>query len=334
MPAYLLATVFLLLFALGVRRDRRRFGNAVLLGLSVLFLAAGLLGSLARLPDGLVDAVLLVIPAAAGLGLVASAVFLVANGVTMVRQEGGRLANLLSLTAGLAILVLIALLFAAVHFDSRALRALAGGVLLVAGYLGFLFLCFLGYAFLYGRLTVRRDVDFIVVLGAGLVDGDQVPPLLARRLERGYALYRVQEARGRPPRMIVSGGKGSDEQVPEAQAMAVHLAELGCPPERIEQEDRSRSTEENLAFSRVLMERHGPDYRCVVVTNTFHVFRSAVITRRAGVPGQVLGAHTARYYRPSATIREFVAVLALYGTLNVTVCLLLAVLGALAGWAS
>ncbi|MFF3596090.1 YdcF family protein [Kitasatospora indigofera] len=334
MPAYLLSVAFLLLFAVGMRRDRRRFGNAVLLGLSVFFLAAGLFGELARLPDGLVDAVLVVIPAAAGLGLVASAVFLVANGVTMVRQEGGRLPNLLSLTAGLAILVLIALLLAAVHFDSRALRAVAGGSLLVAGYLGFLFLCFLGYAFLYGRLTVRRDVDFVLVLGAGLVDGDQVPPLLASRLERAYGIYRVQAARGRPPTVLVSGGKGSDERVSEAQAMAGHLEALGCPAERIEQEDRSRSTEENLEFSKVLMERHGTPYRCVVVTNTFHVFRSAVTARRAGVPGHVLGAHTAPYYRPSATIREFVAVLALYGRLNAAVCVLLAVLGALAGWAS
>ncbi|MFI6449516.1 YdcF family protein [Kitasatospora sp. NPDC050543] len=332
MPAYVLALAFLLLFTVGVRRDRRRFGNAVLLGLAALFLAAGLLGELGRLPAGLLDAADVAIPPAAGLGLVAAAVFLVANGVTMVREEGRRLPNLLSLGAGLAILALIGLLLAAVHLQSQPLRAFVGGTLLIAGYLAFLFLCFLGYAILYARLTVRRDVDFIVVLGAGLIDGDRVPPLLAGRLERAYGLYRVQAGRSRPPVVIASGGKGTDERVPESQAMADHLVALGCPPERIEQEDRSRSTEENLEFSRALMEQLKPGYRCVVVTSTFHVFRSAVMARRSGVPGQVLGAHTTPYYRPSATIREFVAVLALYGTPNAGACLLLAAIGAVAGW--
>ncbi|WP_371494215.1 YdcF family protein [Kitasatospora sp. NBC_00374] len=334
MPAYALAVAFLVAFAVGVRRDRRRFGNAVLLGLAVLCLALGLLGELAGLPAVVTDGAAAAIPPAAALGLLAVAVYLVANGVTMVRQEGGGTANLFSLALGLAILGLIALLLAAEHLDSRALRAAAGGALLIAGYLAFLFLCFLGYAALYVSLTVRRDVDFVLVLGAGLLDGDQVPPLLASRLDRAWGLYQVQAARGRPPTVIVSGGKGTDERVPESQAMADHLVARGCPPGRIEQENRSRTTEENLTFSRVLMERRKPGYRCAVVTSTFHVFRSAVIARRAGVPGQVLGAHTASYYWPSAVIREFVAVLALYGPLNAGVVALLGILGAVAGWSA
>ncbi|MER8184597.1 YdcF family protein [Kitasatospora sp. NPDC094015] len=332
MPAYALAVAFFVVFAIGVRRDRRRFGNGVLLGLSVLFLAAGILGELAQLPDVVVDTATAAIPAAAALGLLAVALFLLANGITMLRQEGGRFANLLPLLLGLVLLALLALLLAAVHIDSPALRAVAGGTLLVAGYFGFVFVCFLGYAFLYGRVTTRRDVDFVVVLGAGLTDGDQVPPLLAARLERAWGVYRAQAARGRPPKVLASGGKGDDERVPESQAMADHLAALGCPADRIVQEDRSVSTEENLRFSRVVMERqHGPGYRCVVVTSTFHVLRSAVLARRAGLPGHVLGAHTAPYYWPSAIIREFVAVLALYPTANAAAVAVLGAVGAVVG---
>lgn len=126
MPAYALAVAFLVAFAVGVRRDRRRFGNAVLLGLAVLCLALGLLGELAGLPAVVTDGAAAAIPPAAALGLLAVAVYLVANGVTMVRQEGGGTANLFSLALGLAILGLIALLLAAEHLDSRALRAAAG----------------------------------------------------------------------------------------------------------------------------------------------------------------------------------------------------------------
>ncbi|CAM5573597.1 hypothetical protein STANM309S_01899 [Streptomyces tanashiensis] len=41
MFAFVVAAVFLLLFGAGVLRDRRRFGNAVYLGLAVTFLGIG-----------------------------------------------------------------------------------------------------------------------------------------------------------------------------------------------------------------------------------------------------------------------------------------------------
>ena len=46
-----------------------------------------------------------------------------------------------------------------------------------------------------------------------------------------------------------------------------------------------------------------------VVTNDYHSFRSAMLMRRIGIPGFVLGSRTADYYWPSASIREYVAIL-------------------------
>ncbi|MEV4612459.1 YdcF family protein [Kitasatospora sp. NPDC049258] len=334
MVAYVLAAVFLVLLALGVRRDVRRFSNAVLLGLAVTFTVAGLLGELARLPDGVLRAAVDVLPAAAALGVAVVAVLLVGNGVVMVRQEGGRPANLLSLATGIGGFGLIALLWAAAHVDSGALHAVATAALLVAGYLSFLLLCFVGYAALYGRLPPRDDVDFVVVLGAGLVNGDQVPPLLAGRLDLGIALAGARTVDGRSPVLVVSGGKGSDEQVPEATAMAGYAVDHGVPAARVRCEDRSRSTAENLLFSAELMQAERPGYRCTVVTSSFHVLRAALATRRAGVRGQVVGARTAGYYWPSAMLREFAAVLLSYPRVNAGAVLLLVVVGAAAGWRS
>jgi uncharacterized SAM-binding protein YcdF (DUF218 family) len=45
------------------------------------------------------------------------------------------------------------------------------------------------------------------------------------------------------------------------------------------------------------------------VTNNFHAFRAAMLMRRLGIAGYSIGAPTARYYWPTAVIREFVAVL-------------------------
>ena len=66
-----------------------------------------------------------------------------------------------------------------------------------------------------------------------------------------------------------------------------------------------------------------------MVTDSFHAFRAALLTRRAGVDGQVLGARTARYYWPSATIREFVAILVEHRIANLIAVLVLVVLGVL-----
>lgn len=111
--------------------------------------------------------------------------------------------------------------------------------------------------------------------------------------------------------------------------MADWLIAEGVPADHVVLEDRSRTTEENLTFSRTIMEEGKADYRCVVVTNNFHAFRAAMMARKVGVNGQVLGSPTAAYFWPSATIREFVAVFVEHKGVNLTVCGTLFAFGAL-----
>ncbi|MFD8483650.1 YdcF family protein [Kitasatospora sp. NPDC059673] len=323
MLLYAPAIFFLLLTAVGVQRDRRRFRNAVYLGLAVTFLAFALLVTLGRTGSVFVEVFLIAVVLSPTVATLVLSGLLISNGFKMIRKEGRRLANLLSLLCGLGILVVVALLIAASQADSQILAVIARTVFLLACYLSFLFLCFIGYAYLYGRLIPRQDVDYVVVLGSGLLGGTRVPPLLASRLERGRALYERQAANGRPPLLIVSGGQGPDEQLPEAHAMAAYLTDRGFPADRILLEDRSRTTEENLRFSRELMTAANPAYRCIVVTNNFHAFRAALLARQESLNGQVAGSPTAAYFWPSATIREFVAVLATHKWINLTVCGLL-----------
>ncbi len=168
--------------------------------------------------------------------------------------------------------------------------------------------------------------DYVIVLGAGLGRRGQVTPLLASRLERGREVWEALAARGGSPVLIVSGGKGSDEPMPEAEAMAAYLTARGFPADQLVCEDRSRTTEENLAFSKVIMDAArpaGPDgrgARCVIVTSNYHVFRTAIIARKAGIRGRVTGARTAGYYWPSAMLREFAAVFLRYWAANLVIC--------------
>ncbi|MFF9147784.1 YdcF family protein [Streptomyces sp. NPDC014861] len=331
MIAFAVSALFLLLFGVGLLRDRRRFGNAVYLGLAVTFLGLGLLSAVDDLPHGLTETVLVLLLLVLCLGPLVLAWLLCVNGVKMVRREGRSPANLLSLLAGLGIFGVLGLTAVAVLTRSRVLGVIAVTLLLVLGYVSFLFLCFVGYAFLYGRMRLRRDAGFVVVLGSGLIGGRRVPPLLASRLDRGREMYERLAERGgpTPPLLVVSGGRGPDEEVPESHAMAAYLVERGFPEDRIVREDRSRNTEENLLFSRELMEAERPGAGCVIVTNNFHAFRAALMARKAGVDGQVVGSPTAKYFWPSATIREFAAVFLEYRVVNLTVCAVLLGIGCL-----
>ncbi|MBT2471885.1 YdcF family protein [Streptomyces sp. ISL-66] len=321
MLAFVPAVLSLLLFGMSVRDDRRRFRNAVYLGLTFIFTSIGLLYQVRHLPGGLATAVVALVLLIPVLGTVSLGVFLIGNGLTMVRKEGRSPANLLSLAAGVGIFLLIAFVLVTANTGPPAMDAVMVGVVFLVAYVSFLFLCFLAYAYLYGRIKVRGDVDYVVMLGSGLIGGDRVPPLLASRLRKGREIHDAQIARGgRVPLLLTSGGKGTGEKLAEARAMADWLIAEGVPREHLRLEDRSRTTEENLEFSRTVMEAGDPRYRCVVVTNNFHAFRAAMMARKAGVNGQVLGSPTAKYFWPSATIREFVAVFWEHRAVNLSVC--------------
>ncbi|MFF9479287.1 YdcF family protein [Streptomyces sp. NPDC014733] len=319
------------LFGLSVRKDRRRFRNAVLLGLALLSFSGWLLGRASRLPPVAAETVYLLAFLAPTAGVVALGGFLLANGVTMARKEGLRPANLLSGLLGVAVFGLIVLLLSVGRLAGSPAFPVAVAVLLLAAYVSFLFLCFLAYAFLYGRIAVRGDVDYVVVLGSGLIGGERVPPLLASRLRKGLEIHDAQVARGGPaPVLLTSGGQGPDEKLPEAEAMARWLVEQGAPDAHVQEENRSRTTDENLRFSHEIMTAGKSDYRCVVVTNNFHAFRAAMTARQSGVAGQVLGSPTAKYFWPSATLREFVAVFWEHKLVNLGVCAALIALVAFA----
>ncbi|MBV9846714.1 MAG: YdcF family protein [Kutzneria sp.] len=329
---YFMATLFLVLFACSVYRDRRRLRNGVFLFLTLLFAAGGVVTTIAassRSAD--VVAARLVFWFAAvltPLTIVILALFLIANGVTMIRREGTRPANLLSLAAGVAICGVITMNVTAVIVRSRVLIGVMFSITLILGYMSFLFLCYLLYSVVYGRMRHRRDADFIVILGSGLV-GSKVPPLLASRLDRARAAYAAELEKGRNPVLITSGGRGPDEEVAESRAMADYLISHGVPEDAVVVEDRSTTTEQNLMFSKSIMQEAKPDYQCLVVTNNFHAFRAALTARKVNLNGQVIGSPTAPYFWPSATIREFVAIVMQHRVANASICLVLAAFGLL-----
>ncbi len=308
-------------FLRSLKREPRRLRNGIYLSAALGFsylavvLIPGLpVGARQLLTAGLV---FVLVP----LSAVFLSGFLILNGVVMLRREGRSLGNLLSLFAGLAILGVgtVVVLMGFVQSESavtrNALFAFGTAVVLIAGYLGYLLCSFLIYALVYSKLPYRGDPDYVIVLGSGLI-GAQVPPLLASRLIKAREIHDQSTAEGVSCRIIVTGGQGADEARSEASAMAEYLIDGGVPADAVLIEDQARNTEENLRFSARLMAPAASERSSIVVTNNFHVFRAALLARRIGMDTQAVGSGTAGYFLPSAILREFAGLLAMYKWLH------------------
>ena len=304
--------IFWGVLAISVAYDRSRFRNVICLLFAVLTTAplfCVIAGShergAARALAVLALMVLMWVP-----------VVLSANGVIMYRREGHSLANLLSLLLGLVVAVgeVCTFLFFifpyfwaedTAEFVSAGMRAVLF-VSLTVTYGSVIFAAFMIYTVLLTFIPYKRDFDYVIIHGAGLIKGQKVSKLLADRIDKAIEVYRKDPT---PPVLIPSGGRGSDEDLAEAEAMEQYLLEHGIPRSDIIREDRSATTRENLIFSKKIIDGKGGSGHTALVTSNYHVYRALSICREIGLECTGIGAHVAPYYWPSAVIREFAAII-------------------------
>lgn len=148
--------------------------------------------------------------------------------------------------------------------------------------------------------------DYILVLGAGLKDGDKVTLTLKDRLDATLKCINNYNNNGH---IVVSGGQGSDERISEAQAMKNYLVEHGVSEERILMEDKSTNTSENFKFSKKIIEDHSgksiENIDVKVVTTDFHSFRSSILADKNGYKNiDIYSSNTISYLIPVFYCRE------------------------------
>lgn len=179
--------------------------------------------------------------------------------------------------------------------------------LLIIGYTLFIltFGWFLVQIVRTGHQSVPPDARVLLVLGASL-QGSQVSRTLALRLDAALAV--LQSRPGLP--VIVSGGQGPGEALPEAAAMGRYLIDRGISPERIVVEDRSINTAENFSRSRPLIRQvtRLDDPLIVVVTSGFHLYRALLIAVRQGYRATGISAPNLWYLLPNNLLREYLAI--------------------------
>jgi uncharacterized SAM-binding protein YcdF (DUF218 family) len=117
----------------------------------------------------------------------------------------------------------------------------------------------------------RPRVDAIVVLGAAQYDG-RPSAIYEARLEHAIDLWSGKVA----PVLVFTGGKERGDRFTEGGSGARWAIEHGVPAEAVLTEERSRTTYQNLAGAKRLLQRRDPGRRprIVVVSDPFHMFRA------------------------------------------------------------
>lgn len=141
-----------------------------------------------------------------------------------------------------------------------------------------------------------EDADYIIVLGAA-VHGETPSMSLVERMTAAK-----EYLEDHPDCIaVLSGGRGSNEKMSEADAMYDWLTQNGIPENRLIKEDKASSTYENLKFSYELIG--DTDKTVAVVSSEYHLYRAKLIAADMGYDVGTVAAHTTY---PTVMINYFI----------------------------
>lgn len=156
----------------------------------------------------------------------------------------------------------------------------------------------------YGMQRVPTENATLVVLGCK-VYGTKPSLMLRERLDAAI-IYLNENPESA---CVVSGGKGDDEDVPEAEAMKNYLLEKGIAEDRIYVENQSVSTRENLKFANEIIEKEGLSTTIAIATNDFHEYRAYRIAKALDLESGAVPGRTAWWLLPTYALREMYGIL-------------------------
>lgn len=130
------------------------------------------------------------------------------------------------------------------------------------------------------RLMEDPQPEVMVIFGCQMrKDGPSI--LLKDRLDTALTYWEEHP----DIKIVVTGGKGDDEHVSEAQGMYDYLAAHGVDGESIYMEDKSRNTWQNVNYTFALMEREGWNLTddVLLVSSGFHLARIEMLWDRVRI---------------------------------------------------
>ena len=169
------------------------------------------------------------------------------QGILILKKEGLRLNNVLSLAFSIALVIYIfvwplIMPLSSANIYEKPLVLVANIIYEILSFI-FIYLLFLMAMYCVSAILnlihigKAKNLDYIIVLGAG-IKGKRVTPLLASRIDKGIELLNYNPN----AKLILSGGMGPGEDIPEGVAMADYAKQNGVSEENIIIEDKSKNT--------------------------------------------------------------------------------------------
>lgn len=161
---------------------------------------------------------------------------------------------------------------------------------------------------IFGKVNSKPEgeFDYLMVLGCSL-DGVYPSDALKMRLDTA-----VEYANKYPDcKIILAGGQGENEVLPESRGMLNYLTGCGIDEDRLIEENSSRNTIQNFENSKKILDKisEKPDYTVAFITGGFHIYRSELIAKNIGMNAFGI---SAPYPVPTALlshIREFASII-------------------------
>lgn len=154
---------------------------------------------------------------------------------------------------------------------------------------------------IYFNKNKIQKFDYIIILGAS-TKKDKPNASLKARLDTALNLYKKCPT----TIFITSGGKGKDEEYTESFVMKKYLISKGVPSKNIIEENNSKTTLENLIFSKKIIK----DSNSIgVISNSFHIYRIKFFIKKMGLKIEPIYAPTPFSTLVSSYLRESLAII-------------------------
>lgn len=125
----------------------------------------------------------------------------------------------------------------------------------------------------YGKKDEKSPSDVAIVLGAAVWDGE-VSPVYRERINHAITLYEE----GTVDFIILTGGFGEGSYKSDSQVAKEYALSQDVPEERILIEEKSIITEENLEFSKEIMEENDLE-TAIIVSDPLHMKRAMLMAK-------------------------------------------------------
>lgn len=135
------------------------------------------------------------------------------------------------------------------------------------------------------ELNSIKDIDCILILGAGIW-GDKPSPMLEDRLLEGIKLYEA----GVAPKIIMSGDHGREEY-DEVNIMKSFAIASGIPSEDIFMDHAGFATYDSIYRAKEIFEAK----RIVIVTQDYHLHRALHIANSLGIEAYGVPSNPRKY---------------------------------------